>query len=237
MFNNMTIAAMILQGGEGEGILEILLRTGAFAKAILLVIFLLSVFAWAIMYHKYLMMKRVKAENTGFLVVFRRSRSLDGALTSSREFASSNLRRLADLGHRDLAEYTGTPGSPVQASEVREGVLLTFERAIAQEYMDLERYLVFLAMVSTISPFLGLLGTVWGIMHAFMAIGTYGTANLSIVGPGIAEALITTIAGLGAAIPAVMGYNYFVSKVKSMGQEMENFASEFLSMLIKRGVM
>jgi biopolymer transport protein TolQ len=95
---------------------------------------------------------------------------------------------------------------------------------------------VFLAIVSTISPLLGLLGTVWGIMHAFIDIGAYGSANLSVVGPGIAEALITTVAGLGAAIPAVMGYNYFVSKVKSMNDEMENFASEFMSRVIRRGM-
>jgi biopolymer transport protein TolQ len=171
------------------------------------------------------------------LRVFRKSRSLEAALTSSREYGSSNLRRLADTGFNELKEYDSTTKSGLSESEIREGVLLTLERAVSQEFVDLERYLVFLAMVSTISPFLGLLGTVWGIMHAFMDIGTYGTANLSVVGPGIAEALITTIAGLGAAIPAVMGYNYFVSKVKAMGQEMENFASEFLSMLIKRGVM
>jgi len=232
-----TVTAVVLVGGEGDGILEILLRTGLFAKGILLVIFLLSVFAWAIMYHKYLVLQRIKRENADFLRVFRKSRTLDGALTSSREYSGSNLRKLADTGYRELKDYEENTQTGIPQSEIREGVLLTLERAVSREFVDLEKYLVFLAMVSTISPFLGLLGTVWGIMHAFMDIGTYGTANLSVVGPGIAEALITTIAGLGAAIPAVMGYNYFVSKVKAMGQEMENFASEFISMIIKRGVM
>ncbi|MFQ6102775.1 MAG: MotA/TolQ/ExbB proton channel family protein [Candidatus Glassbacteria bacterium] len=232
--------SLMLQGGSGNGFGEILLRTGAFAKVILLIIFFLSVFAWAIMYHKYRLLKRVGMENGRFLALFRKANALEDALTASREFSRSTLLKLMNAGYRELKELANinhSSGNSINSSGVREDILMTLERAISGELRELERYLVFLAIVSTIAPFLGLLGTVWGIMHAFMDIGTYGSANLSVVGPGIAEALITTIAGLGAAIPAVMGYNYFVSKVKSMTDEMDNFASEFMSSLIKRGVM
>ncbi len=231
---------IILQGGSGDSFVDIIFRTGMFAKFILLVIFLLSVVAWAVMYYKYRHFNRAGSDNRGFLALFRKAKSLDEALTSSREFSGSNLLRLMNAGYDELMEFARmehSAGREIPGSEIREDVSMALDRAMSRELIQFEKYLVFLAMVSTISPFLGLLGTVWGIMHAFIEIGAYGSANLSVVGPGIAEALITTVAGLGAAIPAVMGYNYFVSKVKSMGDEMDNFTSEFLSKLIKRGIM
>ncbi len=233
------VTALILVG-NGSGFIEILSRTGIFIKVILIIIFSLSVFAWAIMYHKYRDLKKTGRQNEHFLSLFRGTGSIEDVLTSSRDLTHSTLLRLLSVGCRELRELTAaekSSGKNLTSAEVREGVAMALYRAAAREQTALERYLVFLAIVSTIAPFLGLLGTVWGIMHAFMEIGAYGSANLSVVGPGIAEALITTIAGLGAAIPAVMGYNYFVGKVRALTDSMDNFSSEFVSSLMKRGVL
>jgi biopolymer transport protein TolQ len=231
---------VVLQGGEATGVIDVVLRTGMFAKSILLLIFFLSVFAWAIMYHKYRQFKRLSQENGRFLQKFRKAASLDDALISSREFSGSSMTRIMHAGFEEFKELSN-PGDPSRdlgsGAGMREGVSMALERAASREVLNLERYLVFLAVVSTVAPFLGLLGTVWGIMRAFIEISAFGSANLSIVGPGIAEALITTIAGLGAAIPAVMGYNYFSVKIKSMSDEMDIFGSEFLGRLIRQGVL
>lgn len=239
MNSTSAFLTVVLQGGTARGVMDVVAETGPFAKSILLLIFFLSVFAWAIMYHKNRQFKRLARENGKFLALFRKSRSLEDALVSSREFSGSNFTRVLHAGFEEYKELSN-PGDPTGdvavATAVREGVSLALERAVTREVLFLERYLVFLAVVSTVAPFLGLLGTVWGIMRAFIDIGSYGAANLSVVGPGIAEALITTIAGLGAAIPAVMGYNYFTVKVKSMSEELGIFSSEFLGRLIRRGL-
>lgn len=240
MTGALSIAALVLQGGANNGVIGVALRTGMFARVILLLIFFLSVFAWAIMYHKWRQFKRLSRENTGFLRMFHKVHSLDDALISSREFSGSSMTRIMHAGYEEYKELTrpGNPSGDVAiGAPTREGISMALERAASREVLVLERYLVFLAVVSTVAPFLGLLGTVWGIMRAFLEIGAYGSANLSVVGPGIAEALITTIAGLGAAIPAVMGYNYFAVKIKSMSDEMDIFASEFLGRLIRQGVL
>ncbi|MFQ5772021.1 MAG: MotA/TolQ/ExbB proton channel family protein, partial [bacterium] len=100
----------------------------------------------------------------------------------------------------------------------------------------LEKHLVFLATTGSVSPFFGLFGTVWGVMSAFLAIGFTGSADLSVVGPGIAEALITTVAGLGAAIPAVIAYNYFVNKLKRLSSELEIFYANLIETFVRKEV-
>ena len=114
---------------------------------------------------------------------------------------------------------------------------MTLERTGAEEVNRLEKAIVFLATTGNISPFFGLLGTVWGIMNAFASIGVRGSATLAVVAPGIAEALIATIAGLAVAIPAVMAYNFFNNKLKVISTQVDNFALEFLSAVKKENIL
>lgn len=110
---------------------------------------------------------------------------------------------------------------------------MALEREAAQQVEALEQGLPFLATTGTVAPFFGLLGTVWGVMDAFLQIGLRGSGNINVVAPGVAEALITTIAGLAVAIPAVIGYNYFVSQIKEVDDELSHFSSELINLILR----
>jgi biopolymer transport protein TolQ len=118
-----------------------------------------------------------------------------------------------------------------------ELIKMTLDRIGAEELSRLERYVVFLATTGNISPFFGLLGTVWGVMDSFASIGVRGSASLAVVAPGIAEALIATIFGLAVAIPAVIGYNYFNNRLKFISTDIDNFSLEFLTSAKKEGIL
>jgi len=115
--------------------------------------------------------------------------------------------------------------------EFLQGINRTLQQAIIRELSQLEKYLIFLATTGAVTPFIGLFGTVWGIIGAFHGIGTAGSANIAAVAPGISEALVATAAGLAAAVPAVIAYNYFLNRIKSMSTQMESFSLEFLNAL------
>ena len=115
----------------------------------------------------------------------------------------------------------------------KESIHMALEREAAQQVETLEEGLPFLATTGSVAPFFGLLGTVWGIMDAFLSIGLRGSGNINVVAPGVAEALITTIAGLAVAIPAVIGYNYFVSQIKEIGDELGHFSSELINVILR----
>lgn len=204
--------------------------TGLFAKCILLVLFVVSVISWAIIWDRsrlYLRLRRKGAAarsdlaREGFQTVSGRVGSY---LPSVEGAVILEASRVIGAGRRDGPQGTG-------ADALREAL----ERRAAEEISELEKYLVFLATTSGVSPFLGLLGTVWGIMGSFLSMGVHGTASLEVVGPGIAEALVTTIAGLGAAIPALVGYNLLGRYVRRLEVQIDLLISRIVEETAKSG--
>lgn len=224
-------------GGEVMGLVA---RTGPVAKGVLLILVLFSVASWAIILYKLWQFRRAEAHTASFLEVFRKSSKFSEVQAVCRSLAASPLVGLFQTGYAELStqlrQASGTsddrPGNPAVRPTLRslEALDRALLRAAGTELGKLERRIPFLATTASITPFIGLFGTVWGIMTAFEAIGTTGSTSLAIVAPGIAEALVNTAAGLFAAIPAVYFYNHFTYRVKLFAAQMEDFSLEFLNL-------
>jgi biopolymer transport protein TolQ len=223
---------------------ELIANAGLVAKFVLLVLFFLSVISWAIIFQKALMFRALNRESQRFLKVYRESRRFSVVAGGAKRLRQSPLARVYLGAYQELGG-SGTPlpdlmdGPPEEsedgiAPERLDSVQRAMRRVQASEIERMERYLSFLATVASAGPFIGLAGTVWGILQAFHEIGRQGSASLAVVAPGISEALVTTFFGLAAAIPAVIGYNYFVNKVRHWGTEMDNFALELANMIERR---
>lgn len=221
---------MSSSGFQGD-ILSLILHSGPMAQFIIFVLMGFSAVSWAIMVERYRVITRSESESAAFLSKFRAGSSL-GDLRDAAEklphapaaaIYRAGFRQINAVGNPKLASASGPTRDPIASIE------RVLQRAAAEEQARLERSLPFLATTAAACPFVGLFGTVWGIMSAFHAIGGMGTANLAVVAPGISEALVTTAAGLAAAIPAVIGYNYFVNRIRSIGTRMDNFVADFLT--------
>ncbi len=223
--------------------LNLVLQAGIVAKSVLAVLFFFSLVSWAIIFLKLLALGRVDRQDQRFLKLFRDSKNLAATYEESRRLPRSSLAALFREGYRELSQgLKGNPGPPgatptadqaARPLEVPPDNLLarlsrSLRHASLREISILEGALMFLATTGNITPFIGLFGTVWGIMDAFHGIGTTGSANLGAVAPGIAEALITTAAGLAVAIPGVIAYNYFLNRIKGVATRMDLFGLEFL---------
>jgi biopolymer transport protein TolQ len=200
-------------------------NAGVLAKTILAILAVLSVVSWTIIVEKYRFFRRAARDSASFKKVFDTTRSL-GELAGARErFPDSSEAQLISSTWKEL-------GSNELANVAYLDKYLDSEAtSLVAEW---ESYLIFLATTATVSPFLGLLGTVWGIMSSFLSMGVRGSASLYVVGPGIAEALITTIFGLGAAIPAVVGYNYILRVIRRKEDQLGAFSAKFRNRLIER---
>jgi len=213
-----------------------ILDAGLMVKFVLLVLFIFSVVSWAIIFIKYRYYRKIKQENESFNEDYLRSSKLSDILPAAKKYSFSTIAEVFRVGYSELVQ---TNQSASDATYERDDISLSsldnlersMHKASNTEMTKLESYLGFLATTGSASPFIGLFGTVWGIMDTFKGIGARGTATLAVVAPGISEALIATAAGLAAAIPAVIFYNYFLNQSKDMVQEMENFASEFLNIV------
>ena len=206
----------------------------------LLVIF--SVICWYIIGFKYFFLRRAKRASDQFLELFWQSKRLDAIFKSAEELPLSPTAQVFRAGFIELSklQQQGKDDSADTARENRMGDLESVERAMRRahtaELTRLESSVAFLATTGSAAPFVGLFGTVWGIMTSFRDITAKGSASVAVVAPGIAEALIATAIGLMAAIPAVIAYNLFVSKIKVVSSEMETFESDFLN-IVKRHVL
>jgi biopolymer transport protein TolQ len=214
-------------------------------KMVLLVLLGFSIASWAIIVHKWVTLRRVKRETRMFREIFGESDNLSLIYAATKQYYASPLARIFAAGYAELRSHLTdkTPGRGRRAvSDELSGDSTTalttfdvgrFERMLrlagSEETMRLERLLPFLATTGSATPFIGLFGTVWGVMNAFHGIGLRGSATLATVAPGISEALIATAAGLAAAIPAVIAYNHFLNQIRLISIEMENFSSEFAS--------
>lgn len=237
-----TVFLLSILGAEGSsrgGILELVLEAGPVVKLVLLILAFLSIFTWAIIFFKFRAIRKARAESRQFLDVFWESKKLDSIYETSEELSLSPVAAVFKAGYQELIRLK--KANPAGSSSAREslgpepGGLGNISRAMQKATMSeinlLERFLTFLATTGSAAPFIGLFGTVWGIMDSFRSIGVMGSANLTVVAPGISEALIATAMGLFAAIPAVMAYNFFVNRIKTLVNEMDIFSSEFLNIV------
>jgi biopolymer transport protein TolQ len=201
------------------------------AQLIIFVLMGFSVVSWGIMVERYRVLARSESESAAFISKFRAGSSLGDLRDVAEKLPHAPAAAIYRAGFRQI-NVVGNPKVPAMAGPTRDPIASierVLVRAANEEQARLERSLPFLATTAAASPFIGLFGTVWGIMSAFHAIGGMGTANLAVVAPGISEALVTTAAGLAAAIPAVIGYNYFVNRIRAIGTRMDNFVADFLT--------
>ena len=221
----------------GNGVLALVLNAGPVAKFVLAVLLVFSIASWGLIVEKAWQFRRVRRQTLAFLKVFREGRRASIIHGAARTMRESPLAQLYSSAYQEVSRLP--EGLEPVYDELDEGlnaerleaVQRTLRRVAAHEIAKLERYLGFLATTASATPFIGLFGTVWGIMSAFQGIGSQGSASLAVVAPGISEALIATAAGLGAAIPAVIGYNYYVNRVKHWATEMEGFTLDLLNTL------
>ena len=220
-----------------SGVFDLILNAGPVAKFVLAILLLFSVVSWALIVEKWWQFRRVRRQTLAFMKVFREGRRPAVVYSAARKFRDSPLAQLYAAAH---GEISGVPdvmdplveeGDEGLSSERLEAVHRAMRRTAGLEVSQLERYLPFLATTASSTPFIGLFGTVWGIMSSFHGISTQGSASLAVVAPGISEALIATAAGLAAAIPAVIGYNYFVNRVRHWATEMDGFILDLLNVL------
>ena len=220
----MAMGAFILQASVGlrASVPALVASSGLFAKLILLLLLGISVYTWAIIVERLRLYVRVQREDRDCLAAFRAARGED---PPAERYPASVLSRLARVGERALAEPAGVGSTPSTRYDRAQRAM---ERAAGDELARLEQHVGFLATAGSVSPFIGLMGTVWGVMSAFLSIGAQGSASLVVVAPGIAEALITTVAGLAAAIPAVVGYNHLLTRLRVIHSTSSTFVTEYL---------
>jgi biopolymer transport protein TolQ len=191
--------------------------------AIIIILVLFSLLSWTIVFSKSGVFKRARGANKNFLRAFRKANNLAAVAVASEQFGAAPLVAVFDFGYGEIERQIKQRGSLVNKPAIERSLQL----GISEEVTKLEMNMNWLATVASVSPFIGLFGTVWGILDAFVGLGNAGSASLRAVAPGIAEALVTTAVGLAAAIPAAVFYNIFGSRIKEIGTRMEDFAIEF----------
>jgi biopolymer transport protein TolQ len=239
----MYVLALQVQGAAGsdpaagQDVFELVARSSPISKLVLLVLILFSVTSWGIILFKLWALNRAERQSTAFLDIFRRSAKFSEVQAVCKNLSESPLVGIFQAGYAELNTQL-RQGVPTQtgatvAARVTLKSLPALDRALLRaagvEVNKLESRVSFLATTASITPYIGLFGTVWGIMAAFQGIGQTGSTNLAVVAPGIADALIATAAGLFAAIPAVYFYNHLASRVKLLASEMDDFSLEFLN--------
>jgi biopolymer transport protein TolQ len=212
-----SFAAVI--GGEVVNLLE---QSGPVAKVVLLTLLAFSIFSWAIILSKWSAFGRARVQSSRFFRAYRKAQRMQDIAAVSEQFKPSPLVSVFESGYE---EYRRQGGMPLRINSIQRATQI----AASEEMTRLERRLPWLATTAAVTPFIGLFGTVWGIIDAFQGLGTAGAATLRAVAPGISEALITTAAGLFAAIPAVIFYNILGNQVREFGARMDDFGLELLN--------
>lgn len=213
--------------------LTLLEQTSWVARAVLGILLILSVFSWAIILQKSAQIGGVDSGTRRFLQMFR-SGALPDPRTLRAGAGASPLVAVYEAGYRELEAQMGSPnprggGTAVRTLKNAAAIGVEMQIAAAEEVRRFEKGMTWLATTGSVSPFIGLFGTVWGVMDAFTGMSDAGAASLRAVAPGIAEALITTAAGLFAAIPAVIAYNHYLNGIRRLATRMDNFAAEFVA--------
>ncbi len=225
----------------GPGIIDFFLESGPMAKIVLGILVIFSVGSWAIMLWKQLQVRKANAQTDRFLEVFRKSTRFSEVNNAAPRLDASPLVGIFQAGYAEIdgqvkaaqavsRESASTEAPAGYAIRSLASLERTLRRAIAVETRQLAKGTPFLATTAASTPFIGLFGTVWGIMVAFQEIGFTGSSSIVTVAPGIAEALINTAAGLAAAIPALIGYNHFAARLRELRGRMEDFALELVNL-------
>ena len=225
-------ATVLLQGGPD--VFDLLLTTGPLARVVLLILLLFSVASWGIILSKGLMLRKIRKESSVFWRIFRKGHSLSEISAACEMLHFSPLVPVFDAGYEMIAPVEGDSESTQLPSEAT--VQRALLRAAAAQLTELETRMTFLATTASVTPFIGLFGTVWGVMGAFSGLADASVGTLQAVAPGMAEALIATAFGLFAAIPALVAYNHFVAEIRSLGGQLDDLQAEFLALAERRGL-
>ncbi|HEX2163808.1 MAG TPA: MotA/TolQ/ExbB proton channel family protein [Thermoanaerobaculia bacterium] len=230
-------AALFAQGlptPEGPSIFETFWNSGPMAKAVFAVLVFFSLASWAIVVAKAVQLRRADRHSRRFLDTFHKSKRFSEVSAVATRLHASPMVGIFQAGYAEIDAQMKAAGVSPDGGAYRLRSLTslerTLQRAIHVELSGLTRWTSFLATTAAAAPFIGLFGTVWGIMVAFGDIGLTGSTSLAVVAPGIAEALVNTAAGLAAAIPALVAYNYFAARLRRLRVRMEDFSLEFLSL-------
>ena len=232
-------------------IINIVLNAGLMVQFVLVLLLFFSIASWTIMIMKYRYIKKAFYESAIFIDYFWKSRNLSDAFNKAKHLKGSPIARIFRVGYMELRKLSPSSGSTTTDTVEPHGeekaslkakftgidnIKRSLRRAINTETTRMTRMVPFLATTGNTTPFIGLFGTVWGIMNSFHGIGVKGSASLAVVAPGISEALIATAAGLAAAIPAVIAFNHFMHKIRIIESELQNFSADFLN-IIERSIM
>jgi len=239
-------------GAAQIDLIAMITNAGLMVQLVLLLLLFFSVMSWAIILIKYRYIRRAFRESAEFTDFFWKSRDLSNAFAKAKQLSSCPVARIFRIGYVELkksSQFEKMPdASGSAASGGKSGASLStrflgtnniqraLRRAINTEMTRMTQMVPFLATTGNTTPFIGLFGTVWGIMNSFHGIGLRGSANLATVAPGISEALVATAAGLAAAIPAVIAFNYFMNKIKMIESELQSFAADFLN-IVERDIL
>jgi len=233
------------------GIIALISNAGLMVRFVLLLLLIFSISSWAIIIYKYRYLKNALKQSALFTDFFWDSRDFSDVFKKAKEFGGSpaerifrvvylELKKLAQSGadfEKDTSKGTDAESFPIRSEYFVSGNLKrSLRRSINTETTKMSQMVPFLATTGNTAPFIGLFGTVWGIMNSFHSIGIRGSANLAVVAPGISEALVATAAGLAAAIPAVIAFNYFLQKISTIESELQSFASDLLN-IIERDII
>ena len=206
---------------------ELVKGSGSIPKAIMALLLVFSVLSWAVIFSKWTLLRGAQEANASFLRAFHKANALDAMALASEQFRAAPLVSVFDHGYTEVARQMKVGGAVHNKLSLER----TLQLGMSAEVSKLETNMTVLATAASISPFIGLLGTVWGIIDAFQGLGAAGSASLRAVAPGISEALITTALGLFAAIPAAIAYNWFGQIIRQVGARMEDFSLEFMNLV------
>lgn len=229
-------------------LIQMISSSGLMVNFVLLLLLFFSVMSWAIIFIKYRYIQRALKESALFTDYFWKSRDLSEAFIKAKQLHSSPIAQVFRIGYVELKKVSqaGPPPKPLAPDHETlatrthfagiDNVNRALRRATSTEITRLTHLVPFLATTGNTAPFIGLFGTVWGIMNSFHSIGLRGSATLAVVAPGISEALVATAAGLAAAIPSVIAFNYFMQKIRIIDTELQSFSADFLN-IIERDIL
>jgi len=235
----MLANSVILQSSFGS-FWSLVVQSGPVAQLVLLILLGFSILSWAIIYKKYRLFREIEQQSLEFHEEFQQRSSLSEIYHECENYPMSPLAGIFANGYQELnhrvqaARNSSDAAEPSQRQTVinsMEGLKRTLSKSSMAEMLAMEKSLNWLATTGAVTPFIGLFGTVVGIINAFHGLGQGGTTTIQAVAPGISEALVATAAGLFAAIPAVIGYNHFLNRLRQFGAEMDDFSVEFLNLI------
>ncbi len=228
-------AVWFLQGGAD--IVALLGTTGLISRIVLLILLAFSIASWGVILSKLLLFRKIRQESEAFWQVFEKAQSLPEIRGARETLRFTPLMPVFEAGY-EMIDPAATPGGPTVQTQVATITMVerVLHRASAAQMSLLASRMTLLATTAAVTPFIGLFGTVWGVMGSFAGLGNSTVTTLNAVGPGIAEALIATAAGLFAAIPAVVAYNLFVGQIRRLGEQLDDLQAELLAIAERNGL-